>query len=309
MKKLGFVIVILAVLALMAANYSYYIVYEDEVAVIETFGKLTSAIVNQEDSEKVTVNLEKNGYHDIAVSTRKGLHFKIPFVQTVRKYSSKYLTYLSNEELINTLDNRRIQIQTYAQYKVADPISFTVAVGGNFNLAYNRMDEYVYKTVINTANQLSFNEFFYKETVENLLNEKLIQLNEKLVADFGIYISDIGVNRKTFPANNVATIEQKMSKEIEKESEKLTAEGDSEYMQAQAVADREYTEIVAKAMQQAAKIKADADAEALKIYQESLNKDLEFYRFIKRMDLYKEMTGTTIFLDEKNEILKYVKGY
>ena len=128
MKKSGIVLILLAVIVIAAGKYSYYIVYEDEVAVIETFGKLTSAIVNQEDFEKVTANLDKNGYHDIAVSTRKGLHFKAPFVQTVRKYSSKYLTYLSNEELINTLDNRRIQIQTYAQYKVADPVSFTVAV-------------------------------------------------------------------------------------------------------------------------------------------------------------------------------------
>lgn len=309
MKKSGILFLLLVVLAAFLLNASYFIVYEDEVAVLETFGKLTSAIVNSEDLEKVNQNLSVSGYTDISVSTQKGLHFKIPFVQTVRKYSSKYLTYLSNEELINTLDNRRIQIQTYAQYKVADPIGFTIAVGGNFNLAYKRMDEYVYKTVINTANQLSFNEFFYKETVEELLNEKLVQLNEKLVADFGIYISDIGVNRKTFPANNIATIEQKMSKEIEKESEKLTAEGDSEYMQAQSAANREYAEIVAKAKEEAAQIRAQADAEALKIYQESLNKDLEFYRFIKRMDLYKEMNGSTIFLDERNEILKYIKGY
>ena len=309
MKKSGILLVVLAVVAFFLFNASYYIVYEDEVAVLETFGKLTSTVVNIEDEERVVNNLTKSGYTDISVSTQKGLHFKIPFIQNVRKYSSKYMTYLSNEELINTLDNRRIQIQTYAQYKVADPISFTIAVGGNFNLAYKRMDEYVYKTVINTANQLSFNEFFYKETVEELLNEKLVQLNEKLVADFGIFISDIGVNRKTFPTNNIATIEQKMSKEIEKESEKLTAEGDSEYMQAQAAANREYAEIVAKAKEEAAQIMAQADAEALKIYQESLNKDLEFYRFIKRMDLYKEMKDSTIFLDEKNEILKYVKGY
>lgn len=309
MKKSKFILIILGVLVLFVLKSSYYVVYEDEVAVIETFGKLTNAIVNVEDLAKVNDNLVENKYSDISVSTQKGLHFKLPLVQHVKKFSSKYMTYLSNEELINTLDNRRIQIQTYAQYKVADPVSFTIAVGGNFNLAYKRMDEYVYKTVINTANQLSFNEFFYKETVENLLNEKLVQLNARLVTDFGIYISDIGVNRKTFPANNVATIEQKMSKEIEKESEKLTAEGDSEYMQAQSVADREYAEIVAKAMQEAAEIRATADAEALKVYQESLNKDLEFYRFIKRMDLYKDMTDTTIFLDEDNEILKYIKGY
>lgn len=309
MKKSGIFIVFLAVIAVFIVSTSYFIVYEDEVAVIETFGKLTSTVVNVEDLDKVNANLKKSGYEDISVTSQKGLHFKIPFIQNVRKYSSKYMTYQSAEELINTLDNRRIQIQTYAQYKVADPIGFTIAVGGNFRLAHNRMDEYVYKTVINTANQLSFNEFFYKETVENLLNEKLVQLNEKLVSDFGIYISDIGVNRKTFPANNIATIEQKMSKEIEKESEKLTAEGDSEYNQAQAVADREWAEIVAKAREEAATIRAQADAQALKIYQESLNKDIEFYRFIKRMDLYKTMQNKTIFLDEKSDILKYMDGY
>lgn len=309
MKIVKVLLAVAALVLIFLANSAFYIVYEDEVAVLETFGKITSAVVNIEDLEKVNTNLQKGGNQDISVTATKGLHFKIPFVQSVRKYSSKYMTYLSNEELINTLDNRRIQIQTYAQYKVVDPVGFTIAVGGNSSLAYKRMDEYVYKTVINTANQLSFNEFFYKETVENLLNEKLVQLNENLVVDFGIYISDIGVNRKTFPANNIATIEQKMSKEIEKESEKLTAEGNSEYDQAQAIANREYAEIVAKAKEEAARIKADADAEALAIYRASLNKDIEFYRFIKRMDLYREIVGSTIFLDEDNAALKYIEGY
>lgn len=309
MNKAKWFLLVLVVGLLVLSADSFFVVHEDEVAVIETFGKLTNAVVNTEDLDKVNANLERGNNQDILVSHQKGLHFKWPFAQTVKRYSSKYMTYQSAEELINTLDNRRIQIQTYAQYKVADPVSFTIAVGGNFNLAHNRMDEYVYKTVINTANQLSFNEFFYKETVEDLLNDKLVQLNEKLVADFGIYISDIGVNRKTFPANNVATIEQKMSKEIEKESEKLTAEGDSEYNQAQAKADRERTEIVAKAKEEAAKIRAEADATALKIYQESLNKDIEFYRFIKRMEIYKKINGSTYFVNEENEILKYLDGY
>lgn len=305
-KKIIIVFLVIALLGIV--NSGYYIVREDEVAVLQTFGKITAVVVDAEDVEKVEKNLESSNY-DVQISRQKGLHFKIPFIQKVQRYTGKYLTYLSDEELINTNDGRRIQIQTYAQYRVADPVTFTVAVQGDVRTANKRMDEYVYKTVINTANQLGFNEFFYKETLENLLNEKLEILNETLIADFGIFVSDIGINRKTFPEKNIVTIEEKMSKEIEKESQKLTAEGDSEYLQAKAQTDRQQAEIVSKAVEEAAKIKAEADAEALRIYQSSLKKDLEFYRFIKRMEIYRNMKETTIFLDGDSDLFKYLEGY
>ena len=100
-----------------------------------------------------------------------------------------------------------------------------------------------------------------------------------------------------------------MSKEIQKESEGLRTEGDAYYTKSTSETNRQEKEIIAVATEESAIIRAEAEREALQIYQESLNKDLEFYRFIQRMNAYKEMSGKTIFLGDDNAFLKYLDGY
>ncbi len=304
MKGKGFLIVIV-VLLLVLVNSSYYIVNEDEVAVSKVFSEVKSVVISPSDSEVVTKNLELNNMQSVQMMTNKGIHFKIPFIQSVEKYTSKYLTYISNEELINTADNRRLKIQMYAQYRVIDPARFN-AVVGNTREANTRMDEYVYKTVINSANTLDFNEFFYQNKLENMLNEKRDELNDTLEKKLGIYISVIGINRKTFPETNIATIEEKMAKEIEKESAQSIAEGDSEYNQKVAQVDAMKAQVIANAVEEAAIIKAEADAEAIRTYQEALKVDVDFYKFMERMKIYKAMQGKTVFLDKDSELLEYI---
>lgn len=309
MKRIaGIVFVVVVVLGLFALANSVYIVREDEVAIVKTFGKINNVIIAADDAEDVNNNLKRNNYPNIRVITEKGLHFKRPFIDTVERYSAKYLTYTSNTELINTNDERRIEIEMYAQYRVLDPVVYGLAVGNKVE-ANKRMDEYVYKTVINSANTLKFDEFFYQNTLSELLDSKKDALNEQLVAEYGLFVTDIGINRKNFPQSNVSNIEEKMAKEIEKESEKLIAEGDSEYIKAQSITDRQRAEIVSKAVEDAAIIKADADAESIRIYQESLQKDLEFFQFIKRMEIYENIQGSTIFLDNDNAIFNFIGGY
>ncbi len=304
MKNKGFLIVIV-VLALVLLNSSYYIVGEGEVAVSKVFSEVKSVVIAGADEEVVLRNLEANGLSGVDIITEKGMHFKIPFIQSVEKYSAKYLTYISNEELINTADNRRLKIQMYAQYRVIDPVRFN-AVVGNKSEANSRMDEYVYKTVINSANALGFNEFFYQNKIENILIEKKEELNEQLESKLGIQISVIGINRKTFPESNIATIEEKMAKEIEKESAQSIAEGDSEYNQKVAQVDAQKAIVIANAVEEAAVIKAEADAEAIRTYQEALKVDLEFYRFIERMKAYKAMSGKTVFIDKDSDYFDYL---
>ncbi|WZL83005.1 SPFH domain-containing protein [Vallitaleaceae bacterium 9-2] len=308
MKKTGIIVAILVVVGLFVLANSLYIVKEDQVAVIKTFGKINDVIIAPDDEAKVRENLERNNYNNIQVISEKGLHFKRPFIDTVNHYSAKYLTYTSNTKLINTNDERRIEIEMYAQYRVLDPVVYSLAVGNKFE-ANKRMDEYVYKTVINSANTLKFDEFFYQNTLEELLDSKKETLNEQLVSEYGLFVTDIGINRKNFPQSNIANIEEKMAKEIEKESEKLIAEGDSEYIKAQSMTDRQRAEIISKAVEEAAVIKAEADAESIRIYQESLQKDLEFFQFIKRMEIYENIKGSTIFLDNDNAIFNYISGY
>lgn len=303
MKKI--VLAVLALLIVIGASSSLYVVNEDEVAVVKTLGRIEAVVVNPEDSDVVAQNLAGTELASIAIKSQKGLQVKIPFVQTVEKYTSKYQTYTSLPERVNTADSRRVEIQMYAQYRVIDPATFNriVITLSNANV---RMDDDVYPTVINSVNKLAFNEFFDQVLLSELLDGKQEQLNESMVKEFGIYVSDIGISKKTFPVNNIATIEEKMTKEIEKESAQSIAEGDSIYNQKVATVDAQKAQVIANAVEEAAVIKAEADAEAIRTYQESLAVDLDFYRFIQRMDIYKNMEGSTFFLDKDNPIFSYL---
>ncbi|NDL66922.1 SPFH domain-containing protein [Anaerotalea alkaliphila] len=306
MKKSMFLLLV-AGLFLFLLSTTAYVVREDEVAVVRRLGRVVKVVVDSRDLDILEGNFAQEPYQTIQKTYRKGLRFKLPFADEVSVHSSKYLTYRSSPELLNTRDGRRLEVQMYAQYRIVDPYTFSMTVFSR-DQANRRMDELVYKSVIQSANALTFNEFFQENKLQGMLAEQRLRLNRSLVGDFGLYISDIGINRKNFPPSNIDTIEDKMTKQIAKESEKLIAEGDAAYVQAQATTDRQREEILAKAVAEAAIVKAGADAEAMEIYQLSLSKDLEFYRFMQRMKIYREMRDNTVFMDSSNGIFDYFQG-
>jgi membrane protease subunit HflC len=99
-----------------------------------------------------------------------------------------------------------------------------------------------------------------------------------------------------------------MVQEIQKESEKLIAEGDSLLKQSKAETARIRKETIAVATETAAAIKAEADAEAVRIFEDAISADLEFYRFINRMQAFSELEDTTVFLDPENDFIAYLGG-
>jgi membrane protease subunit HflC len=308
MKKGNVFALVVVLLLIGLSSMSFYIVYEDEVAVVKTLSEIKKIVISSQDHDMVMQNFEVNGTTNVEILQEKGLHFKIPLIQTVEKYTSKYLTYVSLPELVNTNDGRRIEIQMYAQYRIMDPVTYKNVVQTVSN-ANRKIDDTVYPVVIQSANNLVFDDFFKGSILEDLINEKKDALNQDLVSKFGLYVSDIGINRKTFPASNIESIESKMSLQIEKESELLIAEGDAYYLSEQASTDREKAEIIAKAVEEAAVTRAVADAEAVRIYQESLQKDISFYEFTKRMEIYSKMTDSTLFLDSNNDLVRFINGY
>jgi membrane protease subunit HflC len=297
------------VVLLVLLSDSFYIVQPAEVAIVQRLGEITTAVIREEKEEFVRTGLDHYPVlANVRLITERGLLFKIPFIDQVEKYSAKYLTYTSRKETINTSDKRKLDIQMYAQYRIENPAIYRIKVGSLSKLN-QLMDDNVYPVVIQSANKLKFDQFFDDNIMPEMMEERRIELNKTLATQYGIEIADIGIYRKNFPQSNVVSIEEKMCKEIQKESERLRAEGDAYYTKSTSETNRQEKEIIAKATEESAVIRAEAEKEALEIYQASLTKDLEFYRFIQRMNAYKTLEGQTIFLDEDNAFLKYLDGY
>lgn len=297
------------IVALFLVANSVYIVEPDEVATIQRFGAIKSAVIREGKYDIVSEGLKQyESLQNVILVSERGLLFKAPFIDQVEKYSAKYLTYTSTPETINTSDKRKLDIQMYAQYRIENPAIYKMKVGSLSKLN-QLMDDNVYPVVIQSANKLTFDQFFDDTIMSDMMEERRQELNKTLVVQYGIEVADIGIYRKNFPQSNIASIEDKMSKEIQKESERLRAEGDAYYTKSTSETNRREKEIIAKATEESAIIRAEAEREALEIYQSSLTKDLEFYRFIQRMNAYKDLEGKTIFIDEDNAFLKYLDGY
>lgn len=297
--------ILLLIIVILLGN-SAYIVREDEVATVNRLGRVDRVNISPLDRELVEGGFSSRNL-SVYVKTTRGLNFKLPFVETVDKFSAKYHTYRSESATINTFDSRRIDLSIFAQYRVVNPALFHMTIGRMADSG-SVMDDRVYPAVIQTANTLAFNEFFDKTKVTAALDSKREELNQDLVSQFGLYIVDIGIYRKNFPQANIASIEEKMTQEIQKESEKLRAEGDSLLVQSKAETDRIKEETIAAAVEESASIRAEADAEAARIYEEALRQDVEFYRFIQRMETYKNLKDTTVFLDESNDFVGYINN-
>ncbi|MEG0387162.1 MAG: SPFH domain-containing protein [Niameybacter sp.] len=307
--KFKWILGLVGVLVFLTLANSLYIVEPDEVATIERFGALKATVIRTEKQDVVSRGLNSyDSLKNVKMVTDRGLLFKLPFIDKVEKYIAKYLTYTSNPETINTSDSRKLDIQMYAQYRIENPAVYKMKVG-SLNKLNQLMDDNVYPVVIQSANKLTFDQFFDDEIMSKMMEERRQELNKTLVVQYGIEVADIGIYRKNFPQSNITSIEDKMSKEIQKESERLRAEGDAYYTKSSSETNRKEKEIIAKAVEESAIIRAEAERQALEIYQTSLTKDIDFYRFIQRMNAYKDLKDQTIFLDKDNEFLNYLDGY
>ncbi len=300
---------IIVVAAVMIVPNSFYTVAPDEVATVKRLGEIKKAIIRPSTEESVIeAMMDNNTLRNVELISRRGLFIKVPFMDQVQTYTSKYLTYISLPETINTSDRRKLDIQMYAQYRIKNPAIYQIKVGTENNRK-QLMDSNVYPVVIQSANKLRFEEFFDSEIMQVMIDERREQLNETLEKEYGIEVIDIGIFRKNFPQSTVASIEEKMIKEIQKESEKLRAEGDAFYTTSTSETNRIEKEIIAKATEESAIIRSEAERQALEIYRASMSKDVEFYKFIQRMSAYKQLEGTTIFVDKDNAFLKGLQGY
>ncbi|MEG0326159.1 MAG: SPFH domain-containing protein [Cellulosilyticaceae bacterium] len=303
------VLSIVVILGIYLGLNSVYIVEPDEVAIVKRLGEITTAVIRDGKEEFVREGLSNyDTLENVQLIMERGLLFKVPFLDQVEKYSAKYLTYTSRKETINTSDKRKLDIQMYAQYRIENPAVYKMKVGSLSKLN-QLMDDNVYPVVIQSANKLTFDQFFDDDIMSEMMEERRQELNKTLAIQYGIEVADIGIYRKNFPQSNIESIEDKMSKEIQKESERLRAEGEAYYLKSTSETNRMEKEIISKAVEESAVIKAEAERQALEIYRAALTKDVEFYRFIQRMNSYKVMEGKTIFLDDQNEFLKYLDGY
>ncbi len=306
-KKLTRFFIIIFVISI--AGSFFYTVAEDEVATVKQFGEIKKIIVDVDNTKAKEQSKIDPKFANIKIVNDKGLFFKVPFITTVTKDTSKLITYISNYAQINTKDKIKYQISMFAQWEITHPALYRSSLG-TIERANATIDEVAYAAVIEKVNGLTSEQFLTdKDALYKALDIALVELNEKM-APKGIVLKDIDVYRTILPDSNIQSTYKKMIAEREAIAQQKRSEGQELYNNTVADTDRQVAEIISDSIEKSETIIGQADAEALEIYANIFSKDPDFYEYWRTLKSYENTVDedTVIYLDKNNKYLKIFSG-
>lgn len=302
------IIVVILIIALFAAAY---VVDETEQVVITQFGKAVG------DPKK-----------------DPGLYFKIPWFQKANYFPKNLQEWDGDPGQVPTLDKTFIYVDTFARWKIVDPLEFFRTVN-NVVGALGRLDDIIdpavrnfitsyplIETVRRTNRELDTFEMGVDQVKETSplgevklgrgkITKGILEQAQPKLAEFGIELVDVKIKRLNYVEEVQQSVFGRMIAERKQIAEKFRSEGHGEARKIEGDRERDLKQITSEAYRKAQEIKGKADAEATEIYAQAFSKDPDFYSFTETLDIYKEAMGkdSSIILSTDSEFLKYFKGY
>lgn len=328
---------IVIVICLVILALSVYTVDQTQQAVVTQFGDPVKVVINPIEGkrkEEILKRLkEKYAQEGISISEGAGLKFKIPLIQRVRKFERRLLRWNGYPEEIPTKDKKYIFVDSTARWYIEDPLQFLRAVGTE-DQAHTRLDDIIDSTarnsitkrdlieVVRTDNRpMQVDEAELQETTKvGLVQEgrpkivaEITAASQKSCEEYGIWIHDSGVLIKglTYIESVKVKVEDRMIEERLRISKKYMSEGEGEFEKIMGDKERDLKIILSEAYKAARQIEGEADAKATDIYAQSFEKDPEFYRFWRLLELYETHIGgdqTRLILGTDNPLLELLKG-
>ena len=224
------------------------------------------------------------------VVTKPGLQFKIPFIQDAVFIDSRLLNLDPQPEEMILSDQKRIIVDSFARYKIIDPLKFFQTVRNETTFS-DRFGRIINAAVRGVIAQYSLTSLLSDERIK-IMNEieKQVKLNEK---SFGVEIVDIRIGRTDLTEQVSNNVYQRMRSEREKEANLLRAEGEELSKEIRASADRQQTVIIAEAERTSSILRGEGDAQKNKILGDAYGLDQEFFDFLRTMQACKDTFGDT----------------
>ena len=280
---IGFVIAILALIILLAN--SLYIVTDKQTAILLRFGEI------------------------IDPKIESGLHFKIPILNTVRKFDSRVLTLDAIPQPYFTEEKKRLIVDAFVKWRISDNEQFYVTSSGGQLSAL--------RTLLTQRVDEGLRNQFGKRTVQDVISGERDELMRVLTADLnkvanselGVEVIDVRVKKIELPSEVNDSVYNRMRTERERLAQELRAEGNEIAEEIRANADKERTVILADAYKTAEIIKGEGDAEATSTYAKAFNKDPEFYEFTRSLSAYQstfENKSDVLLIDPESDFFKYL---
>lgn len=278
-------IIALLVVAFVALN-SVFIVKETERAVMLEFGRV------------------------VKPGVEPGLHIKIPFVNTIRKFDARILTVDARPERYLTLEKKAVIVDSFAKWRVADVKTFYTATNGEVARAQGLLSQRINNGLRNQFGERTMHEVVSGER-EQLMTELTKSLNEVANQELGIEVVDVRVKRIDLPPEVSQSVYSRMNTEREREAREHRSRGKELAEGIRASADREKIIIESEAYRDAEKVRGEGDAEAAGIYADAYTKDSEFYAFVRSLTAYQESFSNksdVLLVKPDSEFFQYLRN-
>jgi membrane protease subunit HflC len=278
-------VIVVAVL-LMVASSALYVVSETERGVKLRFGRLVEADI------------------------QPGLHVKMPFADDVRLFDARVLTVDAQPASFFTVEKKRLIVDSYAKWRIANVETYYKATGGVETVAHNRLANRVNNGLRNQFGTRTLHEVVSGER-DALMEDITSDLNESVLGSLGIEVVDVRVKRIDLPQEVSSQVFRRMTAEREKEATELRSTGKEKAERIRASADRERTIELANAYRDAEQLRGAGDAEAAGIYATSYQQDPEFYSFVRSLNAYKNSfsnKGDIMLVAPDSDFFKYLQN-
>ena len=279
------VIAVAALAVLLIVSNSLFVVDQRERAVLFQVGQLKGA-----------------GYSP-------GLHAKIPFFQTVRKFDGRILTLDNQTENFLTSEKKNVEVDFFVKWRIADAAVYYRATGGQELVALDRL-----AAIVNRGLRDEFGSRTIQQAVSDERDAIMEELERKVepnVADLGIKIVDVRLKAINLPQSVSESVYDRMRAERARVASDLRARGAEEAEKIRAEADRTAQVTLANAYKTAEELRGEGDAKAAEIYAQAYNRDPEFYSFYRSLNVYRSSfaDGNDILvLEPDSPFFRYFRG-
>ena len=290
MKKRNIFLIVLVLLAVLVISNSFFTVREDEYACTVRFSKI------------------------ISTTGEAGLHFKVPFVDSVKYFTKATQLYDIPPSEVLTSDKQNMTVDCYILWSIDDPKLFYQRLGttGNaeqrlYALTYNEL-----KTVMGTLAQADIVNMEDGAKRNDIYNSIATDV-DNLARTYGIRVEDVKIKQFDLPESNLNAVYNRMISERNQIAEKYTADGNYEASIIRNDVDKQVNIMVSDAKAKAAQLEAEGEGEYMRLLAQAYDTQdkKEFYEFNLALDaLKKSLTGKekTVILDGNSELAKILMG-
>jgi modulator of FtsH protease HflC len=277
----GIIAVLILLLLIITAYSSIFTVQQTEQALVVRFGA------------------------PVDVVTDPGLHFKVPFTDSVIPIDKRILDLENPAQELIASDQKRLVVDAFARYRIKDALHFYQSVGtiqaANLQLA----------ALLNSALRRVLGEVSLIQVVRDereVLMGRIREQLDKEAGGYGIQVVDVRIRRADLPEQNSQAVYQRMQTERQREAAEFRAQGNQKALEIRSNADREATVILAEANSKAEQIRGEGDGERNRLFAEAYGRDPDFFSFYRSMTAYEtglKSNDTRFLLRPDSEFFKF----